>query len=111
MPFLLILLLTAAVQYFLPWWMIAVVPFAIACWRSRSAGGAFGAGFLAIALLWAIVAFLQSHANDNLLADRMAHLLPLGGSTLTLLLLTALLGGLVGGVAAWAGYLSRRAFA
>lgn len=109
MLFLLILLLTAVAQYFLPWWMIAVVPFAVACWRSRSAGGAFGAGFLAIALLWAGVAFWQSNANDNLLAGRMANLLPVGGSTLVLLLLTALLGGLVGGVAAWAGYLSRRA--
>ncbi|MBC7892522.1 MAG: hypothetical protein H7Y12_09935 [Sphingobacteriaceae bacterium] len=111
MPFLLIFLLTALAQYFIPWWgMAAVIPFAVAAWRSRSAGGAFGAGFLAVGLLWLLVAGWQSHANDNLLADRMAQVLPLGGSTTLLLAVTALLGGLVGGISAWAGYLARAAF-
>ncbi len=110
MPFLLIFLLTAVAQYVLPWWgVVAVVPFAVAAWRSKSAGGAFGAGFLAVGLLWLLVAFWKSHANDNLLAGRMAGVLPLGGSTALLLVVTAVLGGVVGGVAAWAGYLGRAA--
>lgn len=110
MLFLLILILTAIVQYLVPWWgVVAVVPFAVAAWRARSAGGAFGAGFLSIALLWLLVAGWQSHANDHLLAGRMAQVLPLGGSTGLLLVVTALLGGLVGGISAWAGYLGRRA--
>lgn len=106
------LLLTALAQYFVPWWgVVALVPFAVAAWRARSAGGAFGAGFLSIALLWAVAAGWQSQANDHLLAGRMAQVLPLGGSTVLLLVVTALLGGLVGGTAAWAGYLGRRAVA
>lgn len=111
MPFLLIFLLTAAAQYLLPWWgMAAVVPFAVAAWRSKSAGGAFGAGFLAVGLLWLLVAFWKSNVNDGVLAGRMAGVLPLGGSAALLLALTVLPGGLVGGIAAWAGYLGRRAF-
>lgn len=104
------LLLTALAQYLLPWWgVVALVPFAVAAWRARSAGGAFGAGFLSVALLWAVVAGWQSQANDHLLAGRMAQVLPLGGSSALLLVVTALIGGLVGGTAAWAGYLGRRA--
>lgn len=112
MLFLLILILTAIAQYLVPWWgVVALVPFAVAAWRARSAGGAFGAGFLGIALLWLLVAGWQSFANDHLLAGRMAQVLPLGGSSVLLLTATALLGGLVGGMAAWAGYLGRRAMA
>lgn len=104
------LVLTAVAQYLVPWWgVVAFVPFAVAAWRARSAGGAFGAGFLSIALLWLLVAGWQSQANDHLLAGRMAQVLPLGGSTPLLLALTAFVGGLVGGTAAWAGYLGRRA--
>jgi len=110
--FLLMLLLTALAQYLLPWWgVVALVPFAVAAWRARSAGGAFGTGFLSVALLWGLVAGWQSFTNDHLLAGRMAQVLPLGGSSALLLALTALIGGLVGGTAAWAGYLGRRAVA
>jgi hypothetical protein len=110
MLFLLIFLLTALAQYLLPWWgVVAVVPFAVAAWRARSAGGAFGAGLLAVGLLWLAVAFWHSHANGGVLATRMAGVLPLGGSSALLLVVTALVGGLVGGTAAWAGYLGRQA--
>ena len=110
MLFLLILILSAVAQYFVPWWgVVALVPFAVAAWRARSAGGAFGAGFLSIALLWGLGAGWQSFANDHLLAGRMAQVLPLSGSAALLLAVTALIGGLVGGTAAWAGYLGRQA--
>ncbi|OGX85568.1 hypothetical protein [Hymenobacter glacialis] len=106
---LLILVLSSAVQLDLPWWSMAVVAFAIGFGLAPSAWAAFGAGFGGTGLSWLIPAAWLSHQNDNLLAGRVAQLLPLGGSAVALLLLTGVLAGLVGGLAALAGTWLRQA--
>jgi hypothetical protein len=61
-------------------------------------------------LSWLLPAAWLSYQNDGLLAHRVAQLLPLGGSVPALVLLTSLVAGLVGGLAALAGVWLRQAF-
>ena len=63
----------------------------------------FLSGFLAIFLLWGLLAFWIDMKNHSLLSHKIALLFPLGGSTVLLILITALVGALVAGFAAMAG--------
>lgn len=110
--FLLSTILTATLagllQLFLPWWIIAVVAFAVAIAIKQSSGMAFLSGFTGVFLLWVIYAFTLSSANDNILASRVAELLkPLThGIIAVLYVLTGIIGGLVAGFAALSGSLA-----
>ncbi|WP_324673207.1 hypothetical protein [Hymenobacter sp. GOD-10R] len=107
--FLLILAITALAQLFLPWWIVAPIAFLLAARLGRTGGRSFLAGFAGVGLGWAVVAAWRNVGNDGLLAHRVAQLLPLGGSSWALVLVTAIVGGLVGGVAALAGCWLRQA--
>ncbi|UOG75293.1 hypothetical protein MTX78_01540 [Hymenobacter tibetensis] len=107
--FVLILVLAFVGQLFLPWWVITLLCFGLAAWRGLSGGRSFLAGFLGIGLGWVLLAGWLSVRNDGLLAHRVAQLLPLGGQGWLLVLVTAVLGGLVGGLAALAGAWLRQA--
>ena len=99
---------SAALQMFMPWWIIVVVAFLASYFLKQNAMAAFGSGFLGVFLLWVLCAFLLSAANDNLLATKVAMLLPLKGSVKALLLVSGLVGGLVAGFAALTGSLASR---
>jgi hypothetical protein len=53
---------------------------------------------------------MKSIPNDNILASRVIQLFPLPHQWILLLLITALIGGLVGGMAALSGILTKKAF-
>ena len=106
--FLLLLVLSIALQWVLPWWILAVVSFVLAFWLAQKAGVAFWAGFGGIALGWLSFSLFYHLRNDGLLTSRVATLFTLP-HPLLLLLVTALLGGFVGGLAALSGYFCRRA--
>ncbi|HEX6335070.1 MAG TPA: hypothetical protein VFZ78_12635 [Flavisolibacter sp.] len=107
MRILLTILLIAVVGYFLgmflPWWSIAIAAFAVSFVFIRHLGSAFLSGFAGIFLLWIVVALWIDTRNQGILSSKVAQIIPLGGSGLLLVLVTALLGGLVGGCAAVAG--------
>lgn len=65
------------------------------------------AGFFGIFLLFAIHTFILDYRNDHLLAKKVAAVLPLGGSYLALILITAFIGGLVSALAAMSGSFAR----
>ncbi|QNP53534.1 hypothetical protein H9L05_08220 [Hymenobacter qilianensis] len=73
--------------------------------------GAFLAGFAGVGLGWLVLAGWLNIQNEGHLSHRVAELIPLGGSGWLLVLVTAVLGGLVGGLAALAGVWLRQAFA
>jgi hypothetical protein len=108
----LIAIAAAVVQSFLPWWSLALATMFISFFIEQKAAAAFAAGFLGIALLWLACAGFINNANDGLLAHKMAELLkPLTqGSVAVLLVITAIIGGLVGGFAALTGNLMKQAF-
>jgi len=105
---LLIALLAAIAEYFLPWWSLAVVAFAVALVMKLKPGKAFLSGFVAIALLWAIWALCRDIPNDHLLADRLGMLILKTPNHVLFIVLTSVVGGLIGGLAAWSGALIRK---
>ena len=112
MLFLLILITSLILQFFLPWWIIAPVAFGLSFWKAQSAGRAFGSGFLAIFVLWVTMSLIQSIPNENLLANRVAEMLTLPASSfgwIAILLITGVVGGLVAGLSALAGFYCRSA--
>jgi len=102
-----IAILSGIAAFFLPWWSLAVVAFLIAVLLKLSPGKAFVSGFLGIALLWGVWALYRDMPNQHILADRLAGVFGLQGHAL-FILVTAIVGGLVGGMASWSGSLMRR---
>ncbi|MBV8391205.1 MAG: hypothetical protein JO080_15475 [Mucilaginibacter sp.] len=110
MLFLIILILSFISSYFLPWWVAAAIAFLAALFIGKTSGKAFWSGFGAIFVLWIILALIKSIPNDNILASRVIQLFPLPHQWILLLLITALIGGLAGGMAALSGVLTKKAF-
>jgi hypothetical protein len=107
MLFLLILLLGLLAQFFLPWWSIALVCFALAFWKAQYGRQAFLSGFLAIGLTWLGGALFWHLATDGVLSNRVATMMTVNSAWI-LVAVTAFLGAMVGGVSALSGYLVRR---
>jgi len=106
---LLVFLLATVVQLVLPWWSLAVVALAVGLGLAPSGGRAFWTGFVGAGLSWWLPAAWLSHQNQGLLAHRVAQLLPLGGSAAALVVVTGVIAGLAGGLAALAGAWMREA--
>lgn len=96
----LIILLAGVLELFLPWWSIAIAGFiGGALVHSRSN---FLAGFLGCGLLWLGMAIVIDSAAAAPLVERVAAIF-MGISKPSLFVITAIIGGLVGGFAAMAG--------
>lgn len=100
---LLIAVLSLLAQLILPWWSLAIVAFLVCFWRSLSAGRAFLYGFSGVVLVWIVYAFIIHAQTDGVFTGRMSELLFKTNSTALPLLATAVLGGLVGGLAGLSG--------
>jgi hypothetical protein len=107
MKFLVAILLTALLAFisglFLPWWGIAITSLLVAVLVHQKAGKAFLSGMLGVFLLWGGLALWIDIKNDGVLSKKIAAVLPLGGNSLVLILVTGLIGGLVAGMAAISG--------
>jgi hypothetical protein len=110
MLFLIILILSFASSYFLPWWVMAIAAFLAALFIGKVSGRSFWSGFVAVFIVWAVLALLKSIPNNNILAGRVVQLFPLPNNWIWVLLITALVGGLVGGMGALSGVLVRKMF-
>ena len=85
------------------WWFFAVIAFLVAIMIHQKGFKAFFAGFLALFILWFVLAFWMDLLNEGVLSVKIASLLPLGGSKWLLMIVTAFVGGLVAGFAALSG--------
>jgi len=107
MKFITAIILTALLSFisglFLPWWCLAIAAGAVAAVIHQKAGKAFLAGLLGVFLLWASLAWWMDMKNNSVISHKVASILPLGGSSWALILVTGLVGGLVGGFAAITG--------
>ena len=107
MKFLVAIILTALLAFisglFLPWWGIAITSLLVAVLIHQKAGKAFLSGLLGVFILWAGLAGWIDIKNNGILSQRIAKVLPLGGSSIALILVTGLIGGLVAGMAAMSG--------
>ena len=107
MLFLIILILTFAGSFFLPWWAAAIIAFLAALVIGGKGGKAFWSGFGALFVAWTILALMKSIPNNNILAGRVVQLFPLPNNWIWILVVTAVIGGIVGGMSALSGVLIR----
>lgn len=108
MKFLVALLLTAILSFLAGiyiewWWFFAVIAFVVAILVHQKAGKAFASGFLGLFLLWGGLAYWIDVKNESILSSKIADLLPLGGSSFLLVVITGFIGGIVAGLAALSG--------
>jgi hypothetical protein len=90
------------------WWSVAIAAFVVAALIRQTPGKSWLAGFLGVFLLWAIIAWWIDVQNQNILSQKIARLIPLGGSTFLLILVTAFIGALVAGFGALTGSYLRK---
>jgi hypothetical protein len=112
MKFFLSILLTALLAFigglYLPWWSLAIAAFVVALLLQQSAFRSFAGGFIGLFLLWGGLAWWIDMKNQGILSKKIASLLPLGGSSFLLILVTAIIGALVAGLAAMSGGFLRK---
>ncbi len=101
--FLLIALLGFIAGLYGPWWSVAVVAFLVSVLTSLTPGKSFFSGFLAIFVLWFLLALLFDMKNDSFLSSKVAQLFKLGETSILMVLITGMVGGLVSGFAAMSG--------
>ncbi len=108
-PTLIIAVLSAIAQVFLPWWVIAPIAFIVCFWQSDTAGKAFLGGTASVTLVWAAYVGFLNFQNQGVLAARMGELLfKMPNNPGLLLTITPLIGGVVGGVSGLAGFYVRQ---
>lgn len=89
-----------------PWWWPILAGYAVGFWKPKNSYRAFISGFIGTAAAWLMPAFYQDFLNHHLLSKRIALLFHLPG-TVSLIAVTSILGGLLGGFGAWAGFALR----
>src|SRR6187399_3684408 len=85
------------------WWFFAVIAFLVALLIHQRGFKAFFSGFLALFVLWLVLAFWMDLANEGVLSVKIASILQLGESKWMLMIITAFISGLVAGFAALSG--------
>lgn len=99
-----IAILSAIAEFLLPWWSVAAIAFLISLTQNQKGGRAFLMGFLGVGLCWLSVALYRDIANEHILSTRMAALFTLPGKGM-FIIITVIVGALVGGLSSWAGVL------
>lgn len=102
--------LSALAQIYFPWWVITIVCFLVGGIVGMRGFGSFVTGFLAIGLLWGAYAFYLDMESAGIMSSRMVDVFQGRFDGRMLILITALIGGLVGGMATLTGSLGRWIF-
>ena len=89
-------------------YLMVAVPLIIAIALPIKPLQSFFAGALGVGALWAGLAFGIDLANNHILSTKVAQILPLGGSYIALIAVTALVGALLGGFASLTGSFVRK---
>jgi hypothetical protein len=95
-----LVLVAAGIQLFLPWWSIALAAIAVEFLGKNRPLWSFYAGFYGISTLWICYAFFMDYRNSHILSHRMVKMFMLPDIPILIIILTGLLGGFVGGLAA-----------
>jgi len=113
MKFITAIILTALLGYaaplFFSWWSFAITSLIVSFVVYQSPAKSFLAGFVGLSLLWGIHAVILDTANDHILSRDVAFILPLNGSSMLLIWIIAIIGGLISGFAALTGSFARGA--
>ncbi|POY38424.1 hypothetical protein C3K47_03220 [Solitalea longa] len=87
----------------LPWWIIMVIPFILALWKSEKGSKTFISAFGAIFLNWFLYAFFVHFKTEGILTVKVAEMLTVK-SPVVLIFITGIIGGLAAGITAITGH-------
>lgn len=93
---------------FLPWWTIAPVVAILHFLYSLKPGFAFLSGFSSLFFLWGGLALAMDAANHQILSKKIALIFLQQETPVYMIIITAVIGGLVGGLSALSGSLAKR---
>lgn len=96
-------------SYFIAWWGAAIAAFLVTLVLKYKPGRAFVLGMLGVMLCWLVVIMFRDLPNEHILSARVAKVFGLPNYFL-FIVVTFVLGGLVGGFSAWTGALMSAAF-
>jgi hypothetical protein len=105
-----LMLVSLGLGMLLPWWSIVIAGFLVGFTLPQKPFLSFLAGFTALFISWIGLAGWLSVQNGHILAKRMSALFLQQEQPVFLLLATAIVGAVMGGVATWSGTLVRRLF-
>jgi hypothetical protein len=112
MKFTAAIIVTALLSYvgglYMGWWVIAIAAFLVALVIQQKPLHSFLAGFIALFLLWGVLAWMIDSSNEHLLSAKIAEILFKSQSSMLLVFVTALIAGLVGGFAALTASFARK---
>jgi hypothetical protein len=97
-----IALLAFVLELFLPWWSISIAAFIAGYLFAENGWRSFFAGLLGIAILWLAMSLYIDASTGSILTPRIAGLFPTKTVPL-LIVITCVVGGLVGGFASLTG--------
>lgn len=89
-------------QTIFPWWSVVIASFLISLIISTKGFSSFMAGFIGIAMLWFFMATIVDIKTGSILSERVAAIFTLP-NTWSLIIVTAIIGGLAGGFGALTG--------
>jgi hypothetical protein len=100
----LISFLSSILEFFLPWWTLAIVAFIIPLFIKLKPWQAFCSGFTGILIFWLPNILYRDFNNEHILAMRMAKLFQMP-NYMIFALVCAVVGSIIGGLAAFSGSL------
>ena len=107
----LIIVLGAVCQMYLPWWTGVLVAFVVEAIIGKGNSTAFFSGFYGLALPWMALATYIDLQNDSVLSFMILDLFKLPKFSFVMIVVTGLVGGLVGGIGSFAGGWLKKAIA
>ena len=105
-----VFVLTFILGYFFDWWTVAIAAFIGGFFFGTASGETFVKGMVAVLILWLLMVLYYHFSTQGILSNKIAQVLPVGGNVGLLIIVTVLIGGLVGGWGAMSGFLVRNLF-
>jgi hypothetical protein len=102
-----IIVLTIGLQLFLPWWSAGIAGILGGFMFYHKSYVSFLLGFIAVFSVWAVYAFWLDVQNASVLSSKIAMLFQVQ-KPMILLLVSAVIGGITGGLGSWVGSEARK---
>ena len=105
----LVAVLGSVAQMYLPWWSAVVIALAVEAIAGKANSTAFFSGFYGIAIPWMILSGYIDFHNQSILSVQILEMFKLPPYGFVMVVVTGLLGGLIGGFASVVGSWIRQA--
>lgn len=106
----LIMMISSISQYFLPWWTSLIVALAVETALGKGDGTSFFSGFYGVSIPWMALSAYIDMNNGSILSKQILSLFHLPQYSAVMIVLTGLIGGIVGGLGSQTGGWIKKAF-